>query len=241
MKFILGIFVGFILLCVLIGFGIMTYLGFVPGLSTALGFNKAKDLGITITAADSTAAQSKTGVEILAMPAGTAVVNSIKYEGSKNATYEMNSTELTGLSNNRKWKYYPLENVQVRVNDDGTVESTGVIKLDSAFNYVRALGYSQEDIDKAMNEMKIPRMNLPFYVKFGGNVKDNVVNLSVDSLVISNVPVPASYITEHTSDAAKIVEDLIAKSNGFSIKSLSFSDGRMYFDGTVPEKEYVVE
>lgn len=236
MKVLLAI-VGLLVIGVV---GVLGYVGFIPGLSRVMGAYSAKDLGIRVTVQDSVDAQAKTGVTLMDLPPETPASESIQLSGSKPTSYEMDSTELTALANNRSWKYFPFENVQIRIHDDGSVESSGIIKLDAVMNYAQAIGYSQADVEKAMSALSIPHVNLPYYVKASGSVENDAVSLDIQSVSLARIPVPAGYVEQHTPAVVDIIEDGIARAPGFSIRSLQFGGGKMVFDGTVPETEAVV-
>ncbi len=236
MKIVLG-FVGLIAILLV---GICGYLGFIPGIATVLGADKPRDLGISVTKEDSIQAQNKTGVALVALPADTPLTQSIILTGKKVQTYVMDSKELTALANNRPWKYYPLEQVQIRINDDGTVETSGVLNVDSMMKYVQAIGYSTSDVEKALESYKLPLKKLPFYVKTSGEVKHGKVTGSILAAEVGRIPLPSSIISESTPKVITLIEEGISKSPGFTVNSLKFENGTLLFDGTVPEQEATV-
>ena len=220
--------------------GIGGYFGVIPGIASVFGADKPRDLGITVTKEESVQAQSKTGVAVVALPANAPLTQSIVLTGKKPQVYTMTSKEISALANNRTWKYYPLEQVQIRINDDGTVESSGVLNVDLMMNYVQAIGYSSADVEKALATYKLPLKKLPFYLKTTGEVKDGKVTGSILAAEAGRIPIPESLISDSTPQIISILEEGIAKSPGFSIKSLKFENGNLLFDGTVPEQEATV-
>lgn len=91
----------FFLLLIAILVSVAGLAGFVPGLSTLLGTNKPKDLGITVTLEDTTKAQEKSGVILVELPKDTPAANSYILEGQRTASFTFDSKEGTAIINNR--------------------------------------------------------------------------------------------------------------------------------------------
>lgn len=236
MKILLGI----LALIIALGVAAGGYIGVIPGVASLFGSDKPRDLGISVTKEESVAAQTKTGVTLQALPANTPLSQSIVLSGSKAQRYTMTSSEISALANNRPWKYYPLEQVQIRINADGTVETSGILNVDLMMSYVQAIGYTTAEVEKALETYKLPVKKLPFYIKASGEVKNNNVTGTILSASAGRIPIPAAIISESTPQIIALIEDNIAKSPGFSISSLTFGNGTMQFDGTVPEIEATV-
>jgi len=214
--------------------------GFVPYLSTILGTDRPKDLGQQITLEDSLAAQEKTGVQLVKLPSDTPIGNSFILEGSRPIELTFTSKEATGIINNRPWKYYPFSDLQLRINPDGTIETSGVVNMDLFMSYANSLGYSTEDINKVMEQYHIPKMNMPFYLKGSGSIVDDRVDIHVQSLHAGQIPVPQSILVANTERINEFTQDCVARLNGFSAKKLAVENKKIVFDGTLPEKESVV-
>lgn len=214
--------------------------GFVPYLSTILGTDRPKDLGQQITLEDSLAAQEKTGVQLVKLPSDTPIGNSFILEGSRPIELTFTSKEATGIINNRPWKYYPFSDLQLRINPDGTIETSGVVNMDLFMSYANSLGYSTEDINKVMEQYHIPKMNMPFYLKGSGSIIDDRVDIHVQSLHAGQIPVPQSILVANTERINEFTQDCVARLNGFSAKKLAVENEKIVFDGTLPEKESVV-
>ncbi len=236
MKFIIGFFL--LLLVSVVGIG--GYLGFIPGVSSIFGSDKPRDLGITVTAEDSKKAQEMTGVILAELPSSTPVSESIKFEGKKDVKVSFDNVSGSAIMNNRPWKYYPFYNVQVKIHSDGTIESSGMINMDKVFQYTESLGFATADVEKAMNEYKIPKMNMPYYIKGKGEVINNKVSLNVDTVQAGRLTIPSSVVSQNQHRAVEVVETAINKLDGFYARSLKVEDGKVVFDGTMAEKELVV-
>jgi hypothetical protein len=227
-------FIGIIIIVIVV---LLAFSGLIPGLSSIVGADKPKDLGIKFAAGDPEKIQTKIGPEIISLPQSDSPVGSLKYSGQKPATYTATSEEITALLNFHHWKFNPFSNVQVRVNPDGTVESTGVINADTALAALAGKGIQTTDVRKAMVDYHIPVMTMPFYVKFSGNLQNNTVSGSVSSLQAGRIPVPGNILASNQRRITQAVQVLVDGVPGFFAKSLTFNDGRMSFDGTVPEKQ----
>ena len=214
--------------------------GFVPGLSTVLGTNKPRDLGQKITPVDSTKAQEKSGVQIVELPQNTPIADSYQLSGQRAASFTYDSTEATAIINNRPWKYYPFSNLQFRINSDGTAEISGMVNMTTFMDYAQALGYATGDVDKALNDYHIPKINMPFYAKGAAGIIDNKVFFNVTSLEAGRVPVPSSVLSSNKGRIESFAQDVVNRQNGFSAKKLVVENGKIVFDGTLPEKESVV-
>jgi hypothetical protein len=214
--------------------------GFVPGLSTILGTNKPKDFGIKITPADTTKAQEKSGVVLVELPKDTPIANSYILEGQRAASFTYDSTEATAIINNRPWKYYPFSNLQLRLNSDGSAEISGMVNMTTFMDYANSLGYATGDVEKALNDYHIPKINMPFYAKGSAGIIDNKVFFNVTAFEAGRVPVPSSILSSNKGRIESFAQDVVGRQKGFSAKKLVVENGKIVFDGTLPEKESVV-
>jgi hypothetical protein len=206
------------------------------------GTVKQKDLGLHTTAEEALAAQQKAGVTVTTLPDTTPISESIRYEGTHPLSYSMNSQELSALAlSHSKYKYFPFTNTQIRVNSDGTVEISSTVDTMRAFSYATAIGFAAADLEKAMNDFHIPRTIIPVYVKGNGSVINGKVTLNLDSGSVAGIPVPIGLVNERKPQIIGILEDGMNKTPGFKATSLTFSDGKMSFDGMAPEKKFIVE
>ena len=216
------------------------YAGFVPGLSAVLGTNKPKDLGITISEEDSQKAQEKSGVILHELPKDTPIANSYVLEGQRDASFTFDSSEATAIINNRPWKYYPFSNLQLRINPDNTAEISGMVNMSTFMHYANSLGYATGDVERALNEYHIPKINMPFYAKGSAGIVDNKVFFNVTSLEAGRIPVPSSILSSNRGRVESFVQDVVDRQKGFSAKKLVIENEKIVFDGTLPEKESVV-
>lgn len=180
----------------------------------------------------------------LGVKADTSLVTSFEEKyGKTNGTGKVNldvnlsSQEVTSIFAvwEKRDKNFPLKNVQVRFNADGTSEAVGYLKITSAISLAKNLGYSNSDIEKGKNYIKYVNGDIPFYVKGTADMTNNILSLSPISFKISKISVP----TEITDLTSKIVSDMITRRisqiGGADIKSANFKSGSLRLIGTVPE------
>jgi len=235
-KILVGIII-FLIILIITPFAL---LGMVPFLSPLIGAGP-RDLGIRITAGDSAAARAKVGTEIVALPKGTAAKDDFVLKGKENADFTMDSKELTAHSNNRPWKNYPVKNIQIKIRDDGTIESSGVLVIAKAMPYAMALGYSENQIRDAMQKYNIPPFEVPFYVLGKGSVANDAVTVDASEVRIGAIPIPGAIVAQANREAEGVLNDIIRKhAQAFHAEEVSFGSGRMTFKGQVPLKEYVI-
>lgn len=218
------------------------YMGLVPGLSTIMGSNKPKDLGIAMpTEEEKIATQSKTGAEIISLSVDTPLDQAIRYEGENKTSFTFTSEEGTALLNRDKNKYFPFSNLQVRFNTDGSTEISGMVNMDKLFSFVQTLGFSTSDVDKALETYKLPRINMPFYAKGVGSATSNKASFNISTLQAGRLTVPSNIISENTSRVESVFNSVMNNPKyHFRADTLKNDGGKMVFEGTIPAKEYLV-
>lgn len=214
-NFFLGL-----LVMLLIIVGALAYIGVVPFLSPLI--TKPRDLGVKTDKALVTAFEKKYGYDD-----GSGKVK-------LNAT--LSSEEITSVF--AVWEdrdqYFPLKNVQVKFNPDGTGEASGILKLSTAVSLAKNLGYTDSDIDKGKKYVQYVAGDLPFYVKGTGGMVNNTLSMNPSELVIGRVNVPENIVTPLKSAVADMVNRRIKQIGGADIKEASFATGAFHLIGTVP-------
>ena len=247
-----------LVLAALVFFGL---LGYIPGLSSLLGATKPRDLGVTYTEADFAAARSKSQLEYAALPSETPPDQSVQRSGSRPVTASWSSAEMTSLMNDRPWRYWPLKDTQLKINDDGTAELAGVVVREKLKGYAAAIGVPQAVTDKVVSLLPA---NAAFYVKAKTSLTDNQVSdFDIQSVYLGRMPIPvdtlmsfrpslvgrafaqgiAGELAKYSGKKAAVVgfiNDRLSKITGFYAKRAYFADGELRFDGTLSEKESTV-
>jgi hypothetical protein len=212
------------------------YLGFVPILSDLMGAGP-RDLGIHPTAADAVNAMSKIGNTELALNGSTGPQGSIRLEGNHHVDTVLTAEEITAAQNARNYKYDPIRNVQVKINSDNTVETSGRLSIPKAKDYLRAIGYTESEIDQALSAAKDVPGEAAFYAKGTVSMTNNVLSTDISEAKIGNVQIPKDQLSNGA--LASIASSLISKNPGVSVDKFEIVDGKAHFVGTYPDKTYL--
>lgn len=262
MKKLLGIL---FLLIILGAVGVLGYLGMIPGLSSVLGTNKPRDLGVKWTEADRLSVHSKSGLTFESLPENTSSELSIQRTGSHPVSNSFTSTEITATMNDRKWRYWPYKNTQMKFNADGSVEVSGQLIKSRIPAYGSAIGIPKEALEFAM---KFLPSDPVYYVKGKAALTENKLSLfEPQSLQIGRMSIPLGVILSFNPDffnnlvlAAEsedmlsqlssvsnkraliidFIQQRLSKINGFYAKSANFSENKLNFEGTIPDKVMTV-
>jgi hypothetical protein len=231
MKKGLWIFLGIVVVIVLV----LGWFGFIPGLSNLLGANKPKDLGVKYSEADLNAARKLTGVDLQSLDAGNK--KSINFSGQKNISGKYSSEMITAMISSAKYKYYPLSNTQVKISNDGTVETSGNFNISKAAKWSSDLGGDASIMDAAKSYMGKVSTNPSFYLKGRMSVMNNQISLNISEAKISRFTAPQSIIDQYQDQLATFVEQRIVNVPGMQIRSANFSGGKLNLDATYPAVE----
>ena len=118
---------------------------FVPGL------HKPNDLGIKSSGEAYTRAMNKLGVTKDKSPtSGTADSYTITYGAPHAVTTGLTSEEITSFLSENRPPYYAVKNVQVRINNDGTIEAAGNLDTNYVFNEMLNGQYTKQDAQKEL-------------------------------------------------------------------------------------------
>lgn len=214
-------FIIFLLILILIPVAALIYLGFVPGVSKYV--TKPVDLGIKTDKALVTAFETKYGQK----------------DGSGKVALDVNlsSEEITSVF--AVWEdrdvYFPLKDVQVRFNKDGTGEASGYLRIGTAVSLAKNLGYDDSDIQKGKDYIKYVSGDLPFYVKGTGGMVSNQLTIDPSTFQLGRVTVPDSITTPAARAVGDMINRRIKQIGGADIKDASFKDGSFHLVGTVPD------
>lgn len=228
-KFAL-IIIGCIILAIVLVLG---YLGFVPGVSALFGSSTPRDLGVKYTGQNLLSAYAKVGGDFQELSATKDPRDSLKYSGSQTVNTQLTNEEMTAMANAGKWVYKPTSDVQIRVNDDGTVEASGKIIKKNLPNFAKAHGFSDDDISKLEAAIILVPGNPIFYVKGKASVINNHASLDVEQAEIGRIDAK-NYISPGMAES--IIDQGINHVPGTNIRSATFENGNMKLDATLPSK-----
>ena len=175
----------FLIAAIIFGLG---YMGYIPAIASLLGTNKPKDLGIRYTEKDRIEAKAKGNVEWIALPTSSSDELSIQRFGKHDVDVLLTSVQASALMNNRPWKYWPYQNVQVKFNADGSAEVSGGLNKTVVPNYAAAIGIPKVAVEFAM---KLLPPNPIFYLKMKASLKDNKVDAFDPQIFeLNRIPMP---------------------------------------------------
>ncbi len=246
---------------------VLGYLGFVPFVSDLMGTNKPKNLGVTFTEKDFESARKKTGVKYETLTGDLKPEESLKYSGKRSVKMELTSSELTALTYERKWRYYPVKNWSVKINEDGTVETSGQILTNKLMDCLSALGIKPEE-SSFENSSKIIMMgvianqvdpnikrfydllnqisrfiksNPSFYIKGKAKIENNKLTLlQLDSVYLGKINL-TSTVYKYKGEIVSLIEEILDNTHGLYVTKLEFQDMKLKFTGTLPTVESYLE
>jgi hypothetical protein len=260
MKLLKLLFLLILLLLIFFVF-FLGYLGFVPGLSSILGTDKPKNLGIKYNQADLKSVRSKSQLEYKVLPDNPSPALTRQFTGKRNVTAQFTSAEITATMNNQPWKYWPYKDVQVKFNSDGSGEISGIFLKDRLIGYGSAINAPSEAIQFAT---KFLPSNPVFYIKLKASLVNNKIDVfKPQAFEIGRMPMPLSLflsfggfnlvqkaygqnpqaMSEELSKVQNkrqliidfINSELSSDFGDFYAKSAYFGNNKLFFDGTLTE------
>ena len=242
------------------------YMGYIPAIAKLLGTNKPKDLGIRYTEKDRIEAHAKSGVQYGILPASTSDELSIQRFGKHEVDMIRTSVQATAMMNNRPWKFWPYQNVQVKFNSDGSAEVSGGLNKAVVPSYAAAIGIPKVAVEFAM---KLLPPSPVFYLKMKGSLVDNKVGIFEPQVFeLNRIPLPVSAFLSFNrphiikevdaqlsadllTDLAKVknkreliisyINDRLAGySSFFYAKEARIEENKLIFKGILPDREATV-
>jgi len=214
------------------------YFGLIPSISKILGTNKAKDLGIRYANIDVVKLNERLGSKLVLIKSDSSSGLGFLLEGQKFVDYNLTSEEISALAASPV-KFFPFQEVQIKIGQDGTLEASGILRADKIISFAQSLGFSSEDVQQAMNDYKIPVSSLPIYAKGTLSVTNNKVDLALNSLEVGRIGVPQSLVEKITPTIVSATEAIIQTLPGVDITSMTFDKGLMNYKGTIPTKQTI--
>lgn len=237
---------------------VLGWFGLIPGLSSIMGATKPKDLGVKYSQEDFNVAHQASGVNYEVIAGNIPASSSIAFNGSHPVNKSWNSAQMTSLMNNRPWKYWPIKNVQLRINPDNTVEMSGVFEEKKLEGYAAAIGVPQA----VTSRLNILPNQAAFYLKGSAALTNNSVSkFDITAAQMNRISIPTgillslnntfraetAYAEDVTGELSKysgkkqaiinFINSKLSWISGFYAKSATFSDGKLNFDGTLPNQE----
>ena len=212
-------------------------------------------MGIKFTQEDFKSARQKSGVDW--KEESDNLQTSISFSGSHDTNTSWTSEEMTALLNDRPWKYWPISEVQLKINNDGTAEMSGIFDEKKLEGYAAAIGTPQVVVDR----LPILPSRAAFYLKGTGSLSNNQVSkFDITSAKLNRIPIPTglllgrnqlttqtAYADDVTSELAKysgkkahvvnFINEKLSWVKGFFASRAEFKDGKIEFEGKLPDQE----
>lgn len=226
--------VKFITFLVIVGI-IVVALGFIfPGLLWH------KSLGVTYTSKDYDSVMEKLSYIKDVAPTGDSKDEYTYVYGSPvDVNVEFTSEELTAFFNENRPDYYALKNVQIKINDNGTIEAVATANVDYFLDEFLSGQYSREEINNEIPALGILPNNVNLYINFSGSVINNSTSARVDNVSVQGISIP-SYLV-NSSEAIGVVTSgcnnlmsIYNSNTGSSFNKIAIENGKIKFEGKVP-------
>ncbi len=225
-RFLITIFILVLVAALALG-----YFGFVPGVSTLMGSDKPRDLGVTYTAQDLQSGFNKLGMQVTKLTSADSPAASIVYSGSKAVNVSFTQEELTAQLN-KDWKYYPVTDCQLKINSDGTVEISGKLMLDRIEGFMQAYNVDA-DMGQVNSYLKYVPNNPRFYVNGTLSVANGTLNvIDVTDVEIGRLNLTGQF-NDNMNSIVDLVRTIIHQYPGFQVTSFNFNGGKANFVGNV--------
>jgi hypothetical protein len=223
---------------------VLGYFGFVPGVSSIMGANKPRDLGVRYTEADYQNYFSKTGGNLKDFAWAP---NNPETPGKKTVFADpktakdlsIKQEEVTAVVNMIDWSWMPINNAQIKFSNGDVVEVSGNLQVDNIVNFSRfigGIGYSEADINKAVDWANKLLDNPAVYIRAKTSVSKDVVSLELQEVSVGRFNAPLNIADKVFRTGST---NAIAKTPNFSAENVTFNDGTMTFSGTYPQTVYV--
>jgi hypothetical protein len=254
-----------VVIAIILGLG---YMGYIPYVAKLLGTDKPRDLGIRFTEKDRTDARAKGGVQFGTLPPSTSDALSIQRFGKHEVDTSVTSSQASAMMNNRPWKYWPYQNVQIKFNADGSAEATGGLNKAVVPGYASTIGIPKQAIEFAM---KLLPPTPVFYLKMKASLIDNKVAVFEPQVFeLNRIPLPVSKFLAFNKPSFQLIKPVYAQltidlitdltkvknkkdlitnyinsrlagyTGFFYAKEARFEENKMIFKGSLPDQEATV-
>lgn len=225
---------------IIILFLIAAYFGFIPGVSAI--FMKQVDLGVTSDPALVEAMHQETGYKDM-LDANSPTSSDLEFTGELEIDRQFTNAEITSYINDiaSKWEGVPYRNVQVKANDDGTIESSAMINISRALSELQKLGYSSDQLEQVEKYTRFLPEEVPIYAVVSGSVENNQISLDVIDGKAGNIPVPSKYFDQIESALIDVAEKEMMKTPTLDIESIQVQNGNVAVQGTFPSQVSAAE
>lgn len=220
---------------VLLGGGLLLIYFLVPG------FFKPYDLGIKATPEAYESAMSKLAITKDSAPKeGTAEDYIYSYGASTAVQTSLSSEEITSFLTINRPEYYAMKDVQVRINEDDTMEASASLDVSYVLEEILDNKYSKEEINQKLPVLGFLPDEVNVYIKADGAIRDNkVADLTIEDVSIMGITIPDSMI--NTEQANNFIEESLdsylektSEKSGARYDLLQLNNGNLEIQGQLP-------
>lgn len=221
---------------------VLTILGIVVGviiillIASYFLIARPKDLGVRYSQKDVESVNAKLGITYSSLPDSSDPKATYTIEGKRDVDITLTNEELTALmaEHSEQWKNYPVSDVQMKVNEDGSFELSGKLEGKSWDDYATATNMPDRFKNFVGEKANLVPMNPAFYMKGTMAVQDGEVTGDVQEMKIGQITVDTTWFQNNNNFVTDFAKDRILAA-GITAESISFGPDGVHLKGTVPE------
>jgi hypothetical protein len=201
------------------------FLGNLPIASNIFGTNKPRDLGITLSTEN-----AFSGLSALNHPTTTTELQAIVDDPSTFTTVKTSLTD-EQASSMISMTDFPIKLVQIKFGDDGKIETSGIINTRDLQQVLGGIETDNDVVNTVLNYVNKMEWII-FYASGECSIHNNDVSLAIDKIEFGRIGIPGT-IRDQLQNNIGSVENFVSKtltSQGFNIRELSVSNGKMNLD-----------
>jgi len=225
-----------VLLLLSVGSSILVagYLGFVPPISKLMGTDKPRDLGIKYANVDTAKLYETLGMKALVTKSLTLskTAEGFLLKGEVPLIFSLTDEELTALINNSRGNDL-FSNVQIKIGQNNTVEVSALLMIGRVVDDINA---SNAKSNSDQKKLWTPVSALPIYVKTKLSVEGGIAKVTPMVIEIGRLSIPSFLLEKVSPKINEGANSLVNSIDNISIKTLTFSDGKLNFEGSLSLK-----
>ena len=211
--------------------GVLGWLGLMPGVSRLIG-PEPRDLGVELSVDE-----AYSGAEAFNVPDTLSDLERLRDDPEAftrfDATLSSEQASSLLLLGQDEIPNWPVKFVQLRFNEDGTAEASGILEIGTTQTFLADnLGIPADAIEEAVRWVRFVD-STSFYVKGTCGVRDNSVDLSLSEVQIGRFTVPEGWYQGRESAGTRYVDAALAH-EGFDVQNVTVAGGAVQAQGTRP-------
>jgi hypothetical protein len=203
------------------------------------GLSRPYDFGVKSSEASYESAVQKLGIsgKAPASPEAGAAAEQKGAVAPQAVRVELSSEEVTSLLDKSSMRGKALKNIQVRINPNDTLDTSGTADTDYLFDTVLKGRYTREEAAKAMPMLGVLPDQIHFSCNFDFTVRDNKTqSLHINRLNLMGFPVPESLAGADKAEpfAEQLLDEYLqslAEVSGTSYDLIRASGGVLELEG----------